>query len=81
MALKFYFETPVLQVQVNVDSQGSMSSTFMFTCYGVPAKSTQMELVRGEYRPVADLYQGRKIKVAFNQWSLARDISGGYRGE
>ena len=59
---------PFLQVQVQVDRQGSISSSFLFTCYGLPAKSTQLGLVRGRYRPVAGLCQGRQIRVAFNQF-------------
>ena len=51
---------------MNVDSQGSISSTFIFFCYGVPTQSTKLELVRGEYRPVADLCQGRQVRVAYN---------------
>ena len=52
---------------MQVDRQGSISSSLLFTCYGLPAKSTQLELVRGTYRPVADLCQGRQVRVAFNQ--------------
>ena len=48
--------------------QGSISSSLLFTCYGLPATSTQLELVRGRYRPVAELCQGRQIRVAFNQY-------------
>ena len=51
---------------MQVDRQGSISSSLLFTCYGLPAKSTQMQLVRGRYRPVAGLCQGRQIRVAFN---------------
>ena len=56
-----------MQVQVVVDRQGSISSSLLFTCYGWPPKSTQLELVGGSYRPAADLCPGRKILVAFNQ--------------
>ena len=53
-------------MQVDIDEKGSFHSTFLFTCHGMSSKSTQVELVRGRYRPVADVCQGGQIRVAFN---------------
>ena len=63
-----------------MDKHGSLSSTYHFTCHGrvgatrrfsVAAKSTQLELVRGKAnRPVADVCQGGKIRVAYDPYAL-----------
>ena len=53
---------------MNVDKQSSIDSSFVLNCHGVSAKSSKLELVKGRYRPAADLCQGGQIRVAFAQW-------------
>jgi hypothetical protein len=63
-------------VKVHVDSLGSISSTFDFTCHGTVgatrrlsvSTTAQLELVRGRYKPVTDVCKEGKIRVAFNQY-------------